>query len=376
VVDLPIDSLVPYPRNARRGDLDLLVESLRTHGQYAPIIVQKSTRHVLRGNHLLAAAKRLGWTKVSVQLISVDDEQARRILLMDNRASDRATYDVDGLVDLLASLPTLAATGYGDDDLAQLLEQLQHNHAGSGDLVGELHQDGDDNDGDGDDDDDEDDRVAASRGVHVAVGDVVALGEHRSLCGDPRDLHAWERLLSGEKIQLLIVYAPEMFEAAETTDGLADSFAAADLSLSPGACVLLFRHHGARGLDELSALSSRWQYEQEIVRLHKPIKTTATFPVVHSSIALAQKVTTPPKSPANRTGTTSVWTTDTPAAVAVDALSDAGTAVAVAYPTDADALLACENGGRTAHLLQPNPHILTSIVATWEEAGGAPPRRR
>jgi hypothetical protein len=368
-VTLPIDTLVAHPRNARRGDIELLAESLQAHGQYAPLVAQASTLHVLRGNHLLAAAKLLGWTELNVQLIDVDDDQALRILLIDNRASDKASYDAHELVDLLASLPTLESSGYCDADLARLLEELQHvdpGHTGDDD-------DGRDLEDDDHDDDDEDDRDRVRRRSDVNVGDVFALGAHRILCGDPRDPFAWERLLEGERLRLVIIHSPVGAELAEPADHLTDSFAAADPNLAPGARVLLVRHAGTPGLDELAALAGRWQYQQEIVHLHTPIEIGMAFPVAHGTLALAQKP--PLTTTANPAGRTSVWTTDRPAAAAVDALSDAGTAVGVVYSTSADALIASEEGGRTAHLLQPNPRILTAIVDAWQEAGGAAIRR-
>jgi hypothetical protein len=47
---------------------------------------------VLAGNHRLIAARELGWEHLAVVCMDVDEEQARRILLVDNRSSDaRAT---------------------------------------------------------------------------------------------------------------------------------------------------------------------------------------------------------------------------------------------------------------------------------------------
>lgn len=121
---VPIADLIPYPGNARRGDIDSIAESLRAFGQYRPIVVQKSTRHVLAGNHTMAAAKSLGWSQIDVHWLDVDDEKARRIVLADNRHADRGHYDLHDLADLLQAADTLDGTGYADEDLTRLLEQL------------------------------------------------------------------------------------------------------------------------------------------------------------------------------------------------------------------------------------------------------------
>jgi ParB-like chromosome segregation protein Spo0J len=121
---VPVDSLVPYDRNPRRGDVDAIAESLTANGQYRPIVVRTGSNEVLAGNHLLLAAKRLGWPAVAATFVNVTDDEAARIVLVDNRAADRGTYDDRELLDLLRELEVseaaLVGTGYGTDDLDDL----------------------------------------------------------------------------------------------------------------------------------------------------------------------------------------------------------------------------------------------------------------
>ena len=86
----PIDDFKTHPRNVRQGDVGAISESLKAHGQYRPIVVQRSTGYVLAGNHTFMAAKSLGWDKIAVTYVDCDEEQATRILLVDNRANDLA----------------------------------------------------------------------------------------------------------------------------------------------------------------------------------------------------------------------------------------------------------------------------------------------
>jgi ParB-like chromosome segregation protein Spo0J len=120
-------TLRTFHKNPRRGDVPLVMESLQQNGQYRPLIVNVGTHtgrpnEVLAGNHLLAAAMKLHLSEVAVHWVDVDEERARRIVLVDNAASDRGKYDADELTDLLGSMDDLAGTGYSDDDLARLLE--------------------------------------------------------------------------------------------------------------------------------------------------------------------------------------------------------------------------------------------------------------
>src|SRR5829696_8752031 len=85
---LPLDELRPHPRNPRRGDLAALKESIERNGQYRPIVVNRRSMEVLAGNHTLFAAGELGWEEIAATLVDVDEEQARRILLVDNRTND------------------------------------------------------------------------------------------------------------------------------------------------------------------------------------------------------------------------------------------------------------------------------------------------
>src|SRR5215210_2375262 len=87
---LPTDSLRPHPENPRRGDVEAIRHSLERHGQYRPLVVNRPTMEVLCGNHTLRAARELGFSEIPVAFVSVDEEQARRILLVDNRTNDLA----------------------------------------------------------------------------------------------------------------------------------------------------------------------------------------------------------------------------------------------------------------------------------------------
>jgi hypothetical protein len=124
-----IGSVQTHPKNVRQGDIGAIAESLKTHGQYRPIVVDKRTNFILAGNHTWKAAQSLGWSQISAGLIETkDDDEALRILLSDNRASDLATYDDGGLAEILKQLAItdtgLVGTMYDGDDLDDLVYKL------------------------------------------------------------------------------------------------------------------------------------------------------------------------------------------------------------------------------------------------------------
>ncbi len=125
---VPPATLQLHPRNVRQGDVGAIAASLEAHGQYRPIVVQESTGYVLAGNHTLKAALALGADKVAATFIDVDDEEALRIMLVDNRTNDLATYDDSALAVLLEELvgspSRLDGAGWTEEELDALLADL------------------------------------------------------------------------------------------------------------------------------------------------------------------------------------------------------------------------------------------------------------
>lgn len=126
VKSVDVESIQPHPKNARRGDIEAIAESLNVNGQFAPLVVQESTAYVLAGNHTLLAARSLGWSKVSAVFVDVDDKAAKKIMLAANRTSDMGWYDNDALANLLRDMgeEDLMGTLYSAADVDVLLSTL------------------------------------------------------------------------------------------------------------------------------------------------------------------------------------------------------------------------------------------------------------
>lgn len=122
----PLADLNPYYKNARRGDIDAIAESLKTLGQFKPLVVNKGTHtgrpnEILAGNHTAQAAAKLDWDTVQVSWVDVDEETATKIVVVDNRTSDLSTYDNEALITLLGGLPDYTGTGFTAQDYSRLL---------------------------------------------------------------------------------------------------------------------------------------------------------------------------------------------------------------------------------------------------------------
>jgi len=185
-VSASIDDITPHPKNVRQGDIGAISESLKAHGQYRAIVVQRSTGHILAGNHTWKAAKALGWKQISAHFIDCDDEKAMRILLADNRANDLATYDDAALAAVLTELNAtddgLAGTLYDGDALDQLIGDIGREETAA---------------------DAPDDAPAITQ-----VGDIWLLGEHRLMCGDSTKIDDVSRLMNGKKADMTFTDPP------------------------------------------------------------------------------------------------------------------------------------------------------------------------
>ena len=126
---LPVGVLHPYRGNPRNGDVALIKTSLLEHGQYRPAVVNDTEDGyiTLAGNHLVQAMRELdeehpneGWGAVWVHIVRLDEQQARRLALTDNRSSDLATYDEAALLAELEALDVFDGTGWAEADLDAL----------------------------------------------------------------------------------------------------------------------------------------------------------------------------------------------------------------------------------------------------------------
>jgi hypothetical protein len=108
--DVDVATLKHHPDNPRIGDVDAIAASIEANGWFGTLVVQKSTRFILVGNHSFDAAVGLGFTELPVQFIDCDDDRALRVMLASNRSADLAEYNDEQLDKLLAGLDTLDGT--------------------------------------------------------------------------------------------------------------------------------------------------------------------------------------------------------------------------------------------------------------------------
>lgn len=126
--NVPIDSIRPHPQNPRKHRVEMIARSLQQFGQRSPVVVQKGTGLILKGNGTWQSAKLLGWSEIAIILSDLQGDEAMAYMLADNRPSDLASYDRkrlrDGLAQMIAG-PGLNATMWGDDEFQDLDEEFK-----------------------------------------------------------------------------------------------------------------------------------------------------------------------------------------------------------------------------------------------------------
>jgi len=183
-----IETLVFDPANARKHDeknLGAIRSSLQRFGQQKPIVVDASGV-VRAGNGTLAAAKALGWKEIAIVRSPLSGSEATAYAIADNRSSELAEWDDDVLSQTLAALQIededlALATGFDAKEIDALLAP---------------------------DEVTEDEVPEAPVEPITKSGDLWILGEHRLLCGDSTKAEDVERLMNGEKADVVFTDPP------------------------------------------------------------------------------------------------------------------------------------------------------------------------
>lgn len=201
VETVSVNALTPDPKNARKHstkNLDAIASSLREFGQRRPLVVT-GDGVVLAGNGTLEAAKSLGWEEIAVTRTprDWDYDRARAYALADNRTAELAEWD--GAV-LAEHLVELDAVGWDVADLG--FEPLNP-------PTNPMEEEPPTED---DEFDDNPDPIAKT-------GDLWRLGDHRVLCGDSFDENDLKRLLDGEKITVVATDPPYAIYGSSTGIG-------------------------------------------------------------------------------------------------------------------------------------------------------------
>jgi hypothetical protein len=188
--------VVPDPNNPRRHTPEQIrgiARSIEAFGFNAPILVDKANR-VVAGHGRLEAAKRLNLAEAPViRLEHLSEQQAKAYMLADNKLTDRSSWDDRKVASVLKELSDIAldfeieATGFEPPEIDLRIQSLDPPE---------------------DSTDTADDFETAEGPPVSRSDDLWSLGDHRLLCGNALDSHAYGALLAGEKAAAVFTDPP------------------------------------------------------------------------------------------------------------------------------------------------------------------------
>jgi len=181
-----ISELTFDPENARTHDqrnLEAIQGSLTEFGQRKPVVIT-SDNVIVAGNGTVQAATALGWSHIDVVRVPSDwsRDQVKAFALADNRTAELAEWNPEVLS---AQLLELEQAGFDIESLGF-------------DLVAEKTLD----------EVVQDEVPEPQSQTDSKVGDVWALGNHRLMCGDAFDRSSIDRLMDGQKADMVFTDPP------------------------------------------------------------------------------------------------------------------------------------------------------------------------
>ena len=130
IIKKPIDSLIPYAKNARVHDETQIAQiagSIKEFGFNNPVLIDKDNG-IIAGHGRVMAARKLGLTEVPTILLDhLNETQRKAYILADNRIAINSTWDNEMLSLELMDIKddvSLAMLGFNVDELDALLKEI------------------------------------------------------------------------------------------------------------------------------------------------------------------------------------------------------------------------------------------------------------
>jgi DNA modification methylase len=184
IIQVKITNLRPSeynPRQANEKECTDLKNSIQRFGLVDPIIVNSNPKRkniIIGGHFRCRMATELGYQEVPVVYINISNlDKERELNVRLNKNSGSFDYD------LLANFDedVLKDIGFDSKELDKIFQL---------------------------DTKPEDDEVPEARATNIKLGDLFKLGEHRLLCGDSTKREDVERLMAGEKADMVFTDPP------------------------------------------------------------------------------------------------------------------------------------------------------------------------
>ncbi len=199
IIMMPLESIKPYANNPRNNDnaVEMVAQSIRDFGFKNPIIVDKDNV-IIAGHTRLKAAYKLGLKEAPVIVADdLNEDKVKAFRLVDNRTAEVAAWDFAKLEEELKNIEMpMEAFDFDFEDMGFDPEEEPQ----------EIVED------DAPEVDEENEPI-------TKMGDIWQLGEHRLMCGDSTDRETVEKLMDGEKADMVMTDPPYGINAEKMTMG-------------------------------------------------------------------------------------------------------------------------------------------------------------
>lgn len=373
-----IKDLIPYCNNSRTHSdeqVQQIASSIKEFGFTNPVLIDEQGG-IIAGHGRVMAAKKLGLAEVPcIVLDGLSEAQKKAYIIADNKLALNAGWDDELLKIELEQLKELdfdlGLIGFSDDELALLMGGETTEGLVDEDQVPELV----------------DDPV-------TVLGDVWLLGNHRLMCGDSTSIDAVEKLMAGQKADMVftdppygIDFAPQRgthgkilndaLDGAEFDNFLDGVFGAAFASMKPDTYAFVWT-----GWPKIGAFERSLQKFFKIQAMHIWVKNN--FGIGYYSrpkhepfyLCLNGKPVYPANAPADVWEAKKVHKTvhscEKPVDLIVSILDTyhKNSTVLDLFGGSGSTLIACQKTGRTAYLMELDPKYCDVIVNRWQDFTG------
>lgn len=183
VKTVSIDKIKPYENNPRNNDdaVDAVANSIKEFGWQQPIVVDNGGV-IIAGHTRYKAAKQLKLKEVPIVVAdNLTKEQVNAYRLADNKSGELATWDDDELQEELDKILDIDMTDFGFD----LETELEDDEVIDDDYEEEVPEE-----------------------PKSKLGQIYQLGRHRLMCGDSTKPEDVKKLMNGVQADLLITDPP------------------------------------------------------------------------------------------------------------------------------------------------------------------------
>lgn len=376
-----IDELIPYINNPRNNTnaVNAVASSIKNFGFKVPIVVDRENE-IVTGHTRLLAAKKLGMSEVPVVVADdLSDAEVKAFRLADNKVSELSGWDWSLLESELDELEDLDLEFDMEEFGFDLLSE-------SGEYTDVLE-------------DEFDDELPVQG--KTKSGNVWILGKHRLMCGNSLDPEDVNKLMRGERADLLLTDPPyninyqgateekltiqnDSMEDEEFREFLTNAFSCADSVMKAGASFYIW-HAESEGYNFRGSLRDvGWQVRQCIIWnksqmtlgrqdyqwKHEPCLYGWTEGGSHSWYSDRKQTTVLNFDKPLRNGEHPTMKPVELFAYLIENSSKKGDAVLDLFGGSGTTLIACEQLGRNAFIMELDEKYCDVIINRWEQLTG------